>query len=381
MVFDFLEPVEQDVTNFIKTLSSQHLGKKMSFHTLNDFPNLERVKLVIFGIYESRGGNSQCFDLINFRKEFYALYPGNWEVSMADLGNVLPGQDLSDTYYLVKDLVASLLKLNIHPIILGGSQDLTYPLYRSFDTLDQMVNLVSIDYKFDFGKDETSHTADSYLSKIIIDEPHNLFNYSNLGYQTYYNPQEEIDLIEKLFFDAYRLGDITNQISLTEPVLRDADFLTFDLLSLKSIESGTSLKFMPNGFSAKEACVLTRYAGLSDNIKLFSIFNLCGNQNESVLLSQMIWYFIEGYHYRKNEQPLINTNNFIKFIVPVDDLELVFLKSLQTEKWWIEVPNYIHLNNKSKRNALLPCSHEEYLKACDQEIPERWWKAQKKSLV
>jgi hypothetical protein len=69
-----------------------------------------------------------------------------------------------------------------------------------------MVNLVAIDSKFDFGKKMISYQL-SYLTKIIIDEPNNLFNYCNVGYQTYYNSQEEIDLIEKLFFDAYRLGD------------------------------------------------------------------------------------------------------------------------------------------------------------------------------
>jgi hypothetical protein len=36
---------------------------------------------------------------------------------------------------------------------IGGSQDLTFALYRSFDELEQMVNLVSIDSKFDFGKE------------------------------------------------------------------------------------------------------------------------------------------------------------------------------------------------------------------------------------
>jgi hypothetical protein len=41
----------------------------------------------------------------------------------------------------------------------------------------------------------------------------------NIGYQTYYNSQEEIDLIEKLFFDAYRLGEISHNIALAEPVL------------------------------------------------------------------------------------------------------------------------------------------------------------------
>ena len=94
-----------------------------------------------------------------------------------------------------------------------------------------MVNLVSIDSKFDFGKQEDGIKANSYLSKIILDEPNNLFNYTNIGYQTYYNSQEEIDLIEKLFFDAYRLGEISNNIELAEPVFRDGDIVCVDLIS------------------------------------------------------------------------------------------------------------------------------------------------------
>jgi hypothetical protein len=79
---------------------------------------------------------------------------------------------------------------------------LTFALYRSFDELEQMVNLVSIDSKFDFGKENDRVSASSYLTKIIIDEPNNLFNYCNIGYQTYHNSQEEIDLVEKLFLIA-----------------------------------------------------------------------------------------------------------------------------------------------------------------------------------
>jgi hypothetical protein len=92
---------------------------------------------------------------------------------------------------------------------------LTFALYRSFDELEQMVNLVSIDSKF--GKENDRVSASSYLTKIIIDEP-NLFNYCNIGYQTYHNSQEEIDLVEKLFFDSYRLGEISNNITLAEPI-------------------------------------------------------------------------------------------------------------------------------------------------------------------
>jgi hypothetical protein len=65
------------------------------------------------------------------------------------------------------------------------------------DELEQMVNLVAIDSKFDFGK--KMNVSAVLIHKIIIDEPNNLFNYCNVGYQTYYNSQEEIDLIENYF--------------------------------------------------------------------------------------------------------------------------------------------------------------------------------------
>jgi arginase family enzyme len=125
------------------------------------------------------------------------MFPGNWDASIADLGTILAGNSIEDSYFALR--VAEFNKEKIIPIVIGGSQDLTFALYRSFDELEQMVNLVSIDSKFDFGKENDGLSASSYLTKIIIDEPNNLFNYCNIGYQTYHNSQEEIDLVEKLF--------------------------------------------------------------------------------------------------------------------------------------------------------------------------------------
>jgi hypothetical protein len=56
-----------------------------------------------------------------------------------------------------------------------------------------------------------------------------------------------------------------------------------------------------------------------------------------------------------------------------------FHKSDKTDRWWIEIPFISNGNNKLKRNTLLPCSYDEYLGACNQE-PERWWKAQRKTV-
>jgi len=383
MEFDFIQPLDDEICQFVKGLSPQQLGSKVVFHTKEDFPDLNKIKVAILGVLDNRGDKNQntSVDLSSIRKELYGLFPGNWDASIADLGDIVAGNSVQDTYYALKQLIASLLKKKIIPIVIGGSQDLTYALYRAYDTLEQMVNLVSIDRKFDFGKESDALSGDSYLTKIIVDEPHNLFNYSNIGFQTYYNSQEEIDLIDKLYFEAYRLGDISSNLALAEPVFRDADLVSIDLTSVKSSDSGNEISFMPNGFNGKEICALSRYSGISDKVSLIGIFNHNNTPQESVLIAQIIWYFIEGYHYRSNEYPFGSKEKYTKYIVPLEVDELIFYKSNKTDRWWIELPFLSSANNKLKKSALLPCSNEEYLGACNHEIPERWWKALRRNVV
>tara|TARA_R110000868_G_scaffold112_7_gene1155 strand:- start:394 stop:1536 length:1143 start_codon:yes stop_codon:yes gene_type:complete len=380
MEFDFLKPID---TDFLEKLSSQQLGSKIVFHTKDQFPDLNKINIALIGVLENRGSDTAFseVDIMAIRKELYSMFPGNWDASIADLGDILAGDTITDTYFALRKVVSNLIKNKIIPIVIGGSQDLTYALYRAYDELEQMVNLVSIDSKFDFGKENEGTPATSYLTKIIIDEPNNLFNYCNIGYQTYYNSQEEIDLVEKLFFDGYRLGEISNNIALAEPVFRDADIVSLDLNSVKSSDSGNFSIFTPNGFNGKEICSLSRYAGISDKVSMFGIFNHNNSVQESVLVAQIIWYFIEGFHYRSNEYPFGSRENYIKYIVPSEEEVLVFYKSDKTDRWWIEIPFISNGNNKLKRNTLLPCSYDEYIGACNQELPERWWKAQRKNSI
>ncbi|MEO8515565.1 MAG: formimidoylglutamase [Flavobacterium sp.] len=381
MAFDFLQPLDADFLNFIQGLSPQTLGKKVVFHTDTDFPNLEDVSIAVIGVLENRGfpDANAVVNLDHIRKEFYSLFPGNWQKQIVDLGNVVEGNTPEDTYYVLKTAIARLLKNKIVPVVIGGSQDVTYAMYRAFDQLEQMVNMVSVDSKFDFAK-EGSIAAHSYLTKMIVEEPNNLFNYCNIGFQTYFNSQEEIDLIEKLYFDAYRLGEVCSNPAIAEPVFRDADLVSFDLSSVKSSYSGNFSTFVPNGFSGKEICSLSRYAGISDKVSVFGIFNHNNSKAEASLISQILWYFVEGFHYRSNEYPFGTKENYIKYIVALDE-DLIFYKSNITERWWIEIPFITSGNNKLKKATLLPCAHEDYLAACGGEVPERWWKAQRKNMI
>ncbi len=384
MEFDFLSPVDNEIIIFKNNLSSLQLGSKVAFHTDTDFPDIDTIKIAIIGVLENRGNIDNGNDNLNLdhiRKELYSLFPGNWHAAIADLGDIVQGNSLDDTYFALQKVATRLIRKGIIPILIGGSQDLTYPLYRAYDSLEQMVNLVSIDSTFDFGKQEEQISSKSYLSKIILDEPNNLFNYTNIGYQTYYNSQEEIDLIEKLFFDAYRLGEISNHIELSEPALRDADIVSLDLNSVISNCTGSFSPFSPNGFSGKEICGLSRYAGISDKVSSFGIFNYDNSSTSAVIISQIIWYFIEGVNYRSNEYPFGTKDNYLKYIVPLDNDELVFYKSNKTGRWWIEIHFLTGRHNNLNKYTLLSCSHEDYLGACNNEIPERWWKAQRKNLI
>lgn len=383
MPFEFLEPLDADLLGFINELPPQALGKKAVLHTEEVFPELENVSIALVGVLDNRGMNDKKDHVhLNYiRKEFYSLFPGNWDKRIVDMGNIPSGETAQDTYYAVKSIAEVLIKSKVIPIIIGGSQDLAYGLYRAYDRLEQMVNLVAIDSRFDFGKENEPISARSYLTNIIVEEPNNLFNYSNIGYQTYYNSQEEIDLIEKLYFDAYRLGEVCNDPSIAEPVFRDADMVCIDMTAVKSGDSGNIVKFIPNGFDGKEICTLARYAGISDKVSSFGIFNHEDTRQEAALIAQVVWYFIEGMHYRSNEYPFGSKEQYLKYIVPTEDEEIIFYKSDKTERWWIDVPFVSGVDNKLKRNTLLPCSYQDYISACNNEFPERLWKAQRKNII
>ncbi|TRZ43224.1 formimidoylglutamase [Robertkochia solimangrovi] len=382
---DFLIPVENVVLAHNELLPRQSFGRSIRIHSeKNGFPELEGVKIALIGVDEIRNASVKPdgkLSLKNIRLELYKLFMGNWSAPIADLGNLPGGESIEDTYFAVANIMTGLLKQGILPVVFGGSQDLTYAMYRAYDTMEQMVNLVSVDSRFDFGSADELISSRSYMSKIVVNLPNNLFNFSNLGYQTYFNAQEEIDLMERLFFEAYRLGEVTGDITVVEPVFRDADLVSLDMTAVRSADLGNARNSHPNGFDGREICAIARYAGISDKVTSFGVFECETNSQFDQLAAQVIWYFIEGVNIRKNDYPFASSDSFNKYIVPMEDLEIHFYKSDISGRWWIEVPQIENLDNKLKRQTLLPCTHEDYLSACEGVVPERWWKAYKKMLV
>ena len=386
--YSYLSPVDDLILSHMNLNSSLILGKRINIYSDVSAPlELDDVDIAIIGVSEYRNTHNSVgedFSLNEVRKTLYNLFPGNWSLNISDLGDLRLGDTVSDTYLALQSIVSELLKNNIIPVIIGGSQDITYANYRSYDYLEKTVNIVNIDPNFDLGDSSKPMKNNSYLGKVILDKPHNLFNYSTLGYQTYFNSQEEIDLMQKLYFEAYRLGELSNNIQNVEPVLRDANIVTLDLKSVRSSEVSSKQKFSPNGFSGKEICAISRYAGISNKVSSFGVYEYIPSVEDEateMLIAQVIWYFIEGVNCRVMDSNFYNTADFQKYTVLVDEQELIFLKSLKSSRWWVEIPFLQNSNNKLEDHSLLPCMHQDYVDASKGVVPERWYKAQKKNII
>lgn len=77
--------------------------------------------------------------------------------------------------------------------------------------------------------------------------------------------------MKKLLFDSYRLGLLTADMKETEPLVRNADRLTFDIAPSGCRCVGNA-NAGPIGFSGDQACQITRYAAMSDKLSSIGFF-------------------------------------------------------------------------------------------------------------
>ncbi|MDQ8004461.1 MAG: formimidoylglutamase [Pedobacter sp.] len=390
---DFFSPIDIEKFTPRNGFLTSQLGMKVEFYT-DTFPDLEEEKydLAIIGVKDDRGAinNNGCSLAPDyFREQFYLLNEGQVPTKIIDLGNIIAGQEVSDTYFALKTVVAELVKLDIVPIIIGGGQDLTYAQYMGYENLEQKVDLLVVDNRFDLEQDENESvdgvatTSQSYLTKIFLHQPNYLFNFSNMGYQTYFVNQDSLRVMDKLYFDVHRLGEFVSDLSVSEPVIRNANMVSFDMGAIRSSDACGNTNMVPNGFYGEDACRISRYAGMSDKLTSIGFYEFNpafdkGGQT-AMLLSQMVWYFVDGYYSRKKDFPLTPKSQYIIYRASVNDgaTEVNFVKSKKSDRWWMQVP-YPANGSKNERFHLVPCRYEDYNTAVKGEMPDLWWRTYQK---
>ena len=339
----FFEPI--DVELYLpegKVIDPQLLVSRVWFINEEQEPDLSNIDIAILGVPEARHSNNNegCKSAPDeVRKEFYKLFHWKNDVSILDLGNLILGKTVEDTYAILSDILAYLLEQKVLPVILGGSNDLAFANYQAYAKLEKVVNIVSVDSKFDLGNEKETISSDGYLNKIVLQQPNYLLNYSNIGYQTYLNSQTDIELMKQLFFETYRVGGLRKDMDEIEPIVRNAEMLALDISSVRQADAPGNANASANGFYGEEMCHVALFAGLSDKLSSIGIYEynpiLDYNTQTSQLISHILWYFIEGFSHRQNDILFKNQDQYLRHTVAVTNAlsELVFYQSKKTGRW------------------------------------------------
>lgn len=355
--------------------SSHTLGHAIEKATGNfDIEKAGERGVALVGVPHERGtknkGTAKAPDTI--RKQLYQLTSFEEQFPVVDLGNLRLGKSDKDIYFALRDVVDYLREIGYATVILGGGQDLSIGIAQAFHNVKSFT-LSVVDAKVDVKLHREITGASNFISKIVKDVP-SLFHLQMLGTQNHYVAPMVTKYLRDSGFDIFRLGQIREDHSILEPVLRNSHFLSFDISAVKTSDAPAHFSPSPNGFYAEEACLIARYAGLSSRLSAFGIFEvnpvLEKTELTSGLAAQMVWYFIEAYFQRRSEDPQFDKTAFTRYMVELESQGelLVFYHQPVTSRWWIEI------FPKEGENWVLACSENDYRQATTGEIPDVYWR-------
>jgi hypothetical protein len=348
-IFEIIDPLDKKVFETKSKIAKHLLINKVKFLK----HELPKTEIAILGIGEG---------LIAVRKAFYGMYC-NYNIGISDLGNLpLSGREKLET------ILRTLSQNNIFTILIGNSVDVS----------SECLNSLAGNKKVSASIVYPSVVESDFLNYILNNKLKHLFNLNVLGYQTYLSNPDVLNKISANYFETIRLGKFRENTRIYEPALRDSDIFSLDMASVKRSEIADSLYSGANGLYSEEVCLISRQAGISDNLKLANIFCLHkieenGQINE--LLAQTAWHIVDGYAHRTTENMLNNVNGIKKILVNLEHPaeQLVFYHSDVTNRWWMEVQN-----NSENKPLVIACCEDDYKIACKHDVPLRWiWYHQK----
>lgn len=328
-------------------------------------PQSGGVALLFVTDYRGNGGEVMPTDFHLFRECFYSLSRQDYTLPIADLGELRAGKTFADTLYIVEELVLSCLQKNIFPVVIGGSDALSYALFSVVNSIKNNVNYSQIASAISFkNRENETITNENYLSSIFHNREFSLKEYHLLGYQKHLNDYRNHLILEELDYNILRLGEMMGATHRAEPFFRNADLVTLNCDAVESIGEGFSVHSQVNGLNSREICSCMRDIGLAENLKSLGIFNFnlaSKNKLHYQLLAQMVWYFLEGLHIQRTHP---KERNYETFMVMLGEGELTFKRDTFSNQWYF--------GKEEDIKQCIPCTQEDYENAKRGILNKRW---------
>lgn len=323
------------LTNWLSPASSDQNSNYFDkvFSCQGKFPDLKDTKIVVFS-------REPKFSAI-VRNSLSQLF-NHFETTIVDIGH-LNSENASANYQVISELQDGY----ILPILLGVDKD-------AFSNYCKAMSL------------EGKLTTCTHISNTAI-TPESEFCIDNLGYQRHFIPKFKFQEIAESDNPGLSLGALRSNQTILEPILRESNYVHFDMAAIRRSDCPNKSNSLPTGLSSEEACQIMRYTGEGMRLKLVTIDTggLDENSNaDAMLLAEMIWYLHEGMELKGKDHPAYSSD-FKEYIIELNEVDhsLTFTQSNTSGKWWIKIDE--------STNKYVSCAYEEYQETIENEIPQR----------
>jgi len=163
---EFFKPVSDDLIAEALGLSPNNLANTMKFHSSQGFPEIPSMGIALLSVHDHRlaVGSSDAKDSSSeIRAKLYRLHRHEHPVSLIDLGEFIPGASPEDTRFALAEVVRDLMVAGLLPVVIGGSQDLTMALHEAYRPFGKLINISSVDSRFDLGSPDAEISNQSWL--------------------------------------------------------------------------------------------------------------------------------------------------------------------------------------------------------------------------
>ena len=371
-IYDYIAPIHPASVMDLP-LSDQHIGKNITIAT-REKPDIDNAQVVIIGCGEFRNQypkNEYSDGPDAIRKAFYQSYYWHKDIQIADLGNIVEGETPADTYAALLTVLKELNELDKEVILLGGSHDITLQQYLVHKQKEEIIDITVLDMLADV-ESNSNLKYENHLLEALTTTPNFVRNFSLVGFQSYYVNPNVIETLDRFGFDCLRVGKAREKMNEIEPILRMSNVCSIDINAIRFSDAPANRTGSPNGFYGDEMCKITRYAGMSKKLKSLGIYGYQPKYDKdhisAKLIAQMLWYYIDGMLFAQGEATMDNADAYLEYNISFTDQDILFKKSKNTNRWWMQIA----------ANQFTPCTYEDYLEACKNQVPERWLREQER---
>ena len=323
------------LSNWLSPLNSNQCNNYFTdkFSCQGNFPDLTNAKVVVFS-REHKFSAAVRSALGNLHNHF--------ETTIVDIG-CLNSANASTIYQVISELQDGY----VLPVLLGVDINCFKEFCQAMLMEGKLANCAFVSNGISLSSGE--------------------YNVENIGYQRHFIPKFQYQEIIDSNTVGLSLGALRANQRILEPILRESNYLHFDLASIRKSDCPNVQSSLPTGLHSEEACQIMRYVGEGLRLKLLTIDTLGLDENclpEALLVAELIWYLHEGVELRAKDHPAYS-KDFKEFIIELNDVDhsLIFKQSNKSGKWWLKLEN--------DTNNYVSCAYEEYQQTIQNEIPDR----------